>query len=124
MPGPLVKLLSWMDPGSGTSRCIGWVASPRSAGSIRLAISYGAKLWAGTMPESGIGSQAAIAAAALPGFVYPSDVEPSTRWFGPDADVIPLAMDSQGRMQVPTSVGRLSADPGTICRRRSAAGGH
>ncbi|HSJ75501.1 MAG TPA: enolase C-terminal domain-like protein, partial [Gemmatimonadales bacterium] len=67
-----------------------------------LAISYGAKLWAGTMPESGIGSQAAIAAAALPGFVYPSDVEPSTRWFGPDADVIPLIMDSQGRMQVPT----------------------
>jgi hypothetical protein len=60
------------------------------------------------MPESGIGSQAAIAAAALPGFVYPSDVEPSTRWFGPDADVIPLTMDSQGRMQVPTSsVGSL-----------------
>ena len=73
-----------------------------------LAISYGAKLWAGTMPESGIGSQAAIAAAALPGFVYPSDVEPSTRWFGPDADVIPLIMDSEGRMQVPTSsAGRL-----------------
>jgi O-succinylbenzoate synthase len=68
-----------------------------------LARSYGAKLWAGTMPESGIGSQAAIAAAALPGFVYPSDVEPSTRWFGPDADVISLTMDSQGRMQVPTS---------------------
>lgn len=68
-----------------------------------LAISYGAKLWAGTMPESGIGSQAAIAAAALPGFVYPSDVEPSTRWFGPDSDVIPLIMDSEGRMQVPTS---------------------
>jgi len=73
-----------------------------------LAISYGAKLWAGTMPESGIGSQAAIAAAALPGFVYPSDVEPSTRWFGPDSDVIPLIMDSEGRMQVPTSsAGRL-----------------
>jgi o-succinylbenzoate synthase len=68
-----------------------------------LARAYGAKLWAGTMPESGIGSQAAIAAAALPGFVYPSDVEPSTRWFGPDADVIPLTMDSQGRMRVPTS---------------------
>ena len=29
------------------------------------------RLWAGTMPESGLGSQAALAAAALPGFVYP-----------------------------------------------------
>ncbi len=33
-----------------------------------VAQAYGAALWAGTMPESGIGSQAAVAAAALPGF--------------------------------------------------------
>jgi len=73
-----------------------------------LAREYRAELWAGTMPESGIGSQAAIAAAALPGFVYPSDVEPSTRWFGPDSDVIQLTMDAEGRMPVPAhSVGRL-----------------
>ncbi|MFL5477256.1 MAG: o-succinylbenzoate synthase, partial [Gemmatimonadales bacterium] len=58
----------------------------------RLARDIGAELWAGTMPESGIGSQAAIAAAALPGFVYPSDVEPSARWFGKGADVIDLKM--------------------------------
>jgi len=37
----------------------------------RLAAEYGAQLWAGTMPESGIGSQVALAAAALPLFVYP-----------------------------------------------------
>ena len=49
-------------------------------------------LWAGTMPESGLGSQAALAAAAMPGFVYPSDLEPSTRWFGRNADVIKLTM--------------------------------
>ena len=73
-----------------------------------LARTYGAALWAGTMPESGIGSQAAIAAAALPGFIYPSDVEPSTRWFGRDADVIQLTMNAEGRMPVPAlSVGRL-----------------
>ena len=54
------------------------------------------------MPESGIGSQAALAAAALPGFVYPSDLEPSTRWFGRNADVVKLAMSDQGRMEVPT----------------------
>ncbi len=67
----------------------------------RLAQEFGAKLWAGTMPESGIGSQAAIASAALPGFVYPSDVEPSARWFGKGADVIDLQMTEDGYMQVP-----------------------
>ena len=34
-----------------------------------MAQHYGAELWAGTMPESGIGSQAALATASLPGFV-------------------------------------------------------
>ena len=68
----------------------------------RVAQDYGAALWAGTMPESGIGSQAAIAAAALPGFLFPSDLEPSTRWFGRDSDVIQLTMSADGRMDVPT----------------------
>src|SRR6185503_7252945 len=40
----------------------------------RIAAQSGVKLWAGTMPESGIGSQAAIAAAAQPQFFYPSDL--------------------------------------------------
>jgi O-succinylbenzoate synthase len=69
----------------------------------RIAQEYDAELWAGTMPESGIGSQAAIAAAALPGFVYPSDLEPSTRWFGRDADVVKLSMSAKGRMEVPAA---------------------
>jgi len=66
----------------------------------RLAREAGIALWAGTMPESGIGSQAAIAMAAMPGFVYPSDVEPSARWFGAGVDVIELTMDREGRMPV------------------------
>ena len=78
----------------------------------RLAEAYGAELWAGTMPESGIGSQAALAAAALPLFVYPSDLEPSSRWFGRNGDVIKLVMGQDGRMAVPQqSCGRL-LDPG------------
>jgi len=78
----------------------------------RLAEEYGAELWAGTMPESGIGAQAALAAAALPRFVHPSDLEPSTRWFGRDVDVIKLTMGKDGRMAVPgSSIGRL-LDPG------------
>lgn len=66
-----------------------------------IAKAYKAELWAGTMPESGIGSQAALAAAALPGFVYPSDLEPSTRWFGRNADVLKLTMSKDGQMEVP-----------------------
>jgi O-succinylbenzoate synthase len=74
----------------------------------RLAAEYGAQLWAGTMPESGIGSQAALAAASLPLFVYPSDLEPSSRWFGRNGDVIKLTMGKDGRMAVPQqSCGRL-----------------
>ncbi|HEV8456436.1 MAG TPA: o-succinylbenzoate synthase [Gemmatimonadales bacterium] len=76
-----------------------------------VARSYGAKLWAGTMPESGIGSQAALAAAALPGFVHPSDLEPSTRWFGRDGDVIQLTMSGDGRMEVPSVGIERQLDP-------------
>ncbi len=68
---------------------------------VRIARECGAKLWAGTMPESGLGSQAALAAAAMPGFVYPSDLEPSTRWFGRNVDVIKLTMSAEGEMRVP-----------------------
>ena len=30
----------------------------------------------------------------MPGFVYPSDLEPSARWFGRNADVIKLTMSA------------------------------
>jgi O-succinylbenzoate synthase len=76
----------------------------------RVAVEYGAKLWAGTMPESGIGSQAALAAASLPLCVYPSDLEPSARWYGRgrESDVVKLTMGKDGRMAVPgVSVARL-----------------
>jgi o-succinylbenzoate synthase len=68
---------------------------------VRLAWEAGIALWAGTMPESGLGSQAALAAASLPGFIYPSDVEPSARWYGLGTDVIELTMSADGYMKVP-----------------------
>lgn len=77
----------------------------------RLAEEYGAKLWGGTMPESGIGSQAILAAAALPLFVYPSDLEPSSRWFGRNGDVIKLVMGDDGRMAVPRQSCARLLDP-------------
>jgi O-succinylbenzoate synthase len=74
----------------------------------RIGAEYGASLWAGTMPESGIGSQAPLAMAAFSKFVYPSDLEPSARWFGRNADVIKLSMGRDGMMAVPgQSAGRL-----------------
>jgi hypothetical protein len=60
------------------------------------------------MPESGIGSQAPLAVAALPLCAYPSDLEPSARWYGRNQDVIKLTMGRDGRMAVPDqSAGRL-----------------
>jgi O-succinylbenzoate synthase len=74
----------------------------------RVATEYGAELWAGTMPESGIGSQAPLAVASLPLCVYPSDLEPSSRWYGRGADVVKLTMGKDGRMAVPgVSIARL-----------------
>src|SRR5690606_32765959 len=78
----------------------------------REAERFGAELWAGTMPESGIGSQAALAAASLPRFIYPSDVEPSARWFGRNADVVKLVMGRDGRMAVPRQPVARLLDPG------------
>jgi O-succinylbenzoate synthase len=87
---------------------------------VRLAAEQRAVLWAGTMPESGLGSQAALAAASLPGFVYPSDLEPSARWFGPGMDVIDLTMSSEGWMQVPgkSIAGLLDQDRFQAASRR------
>lgn len=77
----------------------------------RIAESYGAELWAGTMPESGIGSQAPLATAALPLCVYPSDLEPSARWYGRNQDVIKLTMGRDGRMAVPDQSAARLIDP-------------
>jgi o-succinylbenzoate synthase len=86
---------------------------------LAVAAAAGAELWAGTMPESGIGSQAALAVAALPRCAYPSDLEPSERWYGRNVDVIKLTMGRDGRMPVPAqSVRRL------LDRRRFLAATH
>jgi O-succinylbenzoate synthase len=83
---------------------------------VALARQAGVKLWAGTMPESGFGSQAALAAAAMPEFVYPSDLEPSSRWFGPGQDVIELTMTPEGRMAVPREAIHQLLQPAQLAR--------
>jgi O-succinylbenzoate synthase len=66
----------------------------------RRAVAAGVKLWAGTMPETGVGSHAVLCLGAFPGFVYPTDVAPSKRWFAPGSDLVELQMDGQGRVSV------------------------
>jgi o-succinylbenzoate synthase len=41
-------------------------------------------LWMGTMPELGVGSAQALMFATHPGCKYPTDVEPSARWYTDD----------------------------------------
>ena len=62
----------------------------------------GARVWGGTMPETGLGAQAMLALGSHVGFVYPSDVEPSERWYAPGVDLIQLMMSAEGMMPVPT----------------------
>jgi O-succinylbenzoate synthase len=57
--------------------------------------------WMGTMPELGIASTQALEIATLPGFVYPTDIEASARWY--DDDIIDplITIDRKGRIAVP-----------------------
>lgn len=71
-------------------------------------VAAGARLWVGTMPETGVGAQAALALAAHGGCVYPTDVEPSERWYEPGADLLELAMSPGGTMEVS---GRPPSEP-------------
>jgi O-succinylbenzoate synthase len=71
----------------------------------RIGVEAGAALWAGTMPESGIGAQAAIALGAFPGFVHAADVEPSSRWYEPRRDPVEIAMSADGLIEVPRAAG-------------------
>lgn len=49
-------------------------------------------LWMGTMPELGIGSAQALLFATHPGCRYPTDVEPSQRWYRDDIVAPELAL--------------------------------
>lgn len=65
------------------------------------AVGSGVRLWGGTMPETGVGAQAMLALGCHAGFVFPSDIEPSERWYPAGTDLIELVMTAEGRMAVP-----------------------
>jgi O-succinylbenzoate synthase len=83
-----------------------------------LAAAHDVALWGGTMPETGIGARAILALGALPGFVYPSDVEPSDRWHASGTDPLPLVMAADGTMPVPREKGIATLGVGDSLRER------
>ncbi len=60
------------------------------------AMEAGLKCWVGTMPELGIASAEAVHLATLPNFVYPTDVESSSRWYSDDLIEPAIEIDSRG----------------------------
>jgi O-succinylbenzoate synthase len=61
-------------------------------------------LWMGTMPELGIGSAQALMFATHPGCRYPTDVEPSRRWYCDDL-VSPQLELREGGFAMPAGAG-------------------
>ena len=51
---------------------------------VEVCAFHGIYVWMGTMPETGIGSAQALVLAAHPAFAFPTDVEPSARWYRED----------------------------------------
>jgi O-succinylbenzoate synthase len=77
----------------------------------------GVACWVGTMPELGIGQAAGIHLAALANCRYPTDVEPSARWFVDDYVAPPLELASPGLFSVPTRPGLgFQVDPAKLRR--------
>jgi O-succinylbenzoate synthase len=65
----------------------------------------GVACWVGTMPELGIGQAHGIHLATLANCKYPSDLEPSTRWFVDDYTVPLVDFAAPGIIEVPTRPG-------------------
>ena len=65
----------------------------------------GVACWVGAMPELGIGQAHGIHLATLPNCKYPTDVEPSARWFVDDYTVPLVELAGPGIIAVPTRPG-------------------
>jgi o-succinylbenzoate synthase len=65
----------------------------------------GVACWVGSMPELGVGQAQGIHLAALDNCKYPTDVEPSARWFVDDYVAPLLELSAPGLFRVPTRAG-------------------
>jgi O-succinylbenzoate synthase len=64
----------------------------------------GIPVWGGTMPELGIGGAQTVHLATLNNFMFPTDVESSSRWFVDDI-VDPFIEVHAGRIAIPSGTG-------------------
>ncbi|WP_235934477.1 o-succinylbenzoate synthase [Agromyces humi] len=69
-----------------------------------LAVDAGVPVWCGGMHEFGIGRAANLAIASLPGFVLPSDVSGSDKYYARDVTTAPI-LATAGRVGVPAGRG-------------------
>jgi O-succinylbenzoate synthase len=77
----------------------------------------GVACWVGTMPELGVGQAQGLHLAALPNCKYPTDIEPSVRWFVDDYVVPLLEFSSPGVFMLPTRPGLgYHVDPAKLKR--------
>jgi o-succinylbenzoate synthase len=71
----------------------------------KLCVERGIGCWVGCMPELGIGQAHGIHLATLCNCKYPSDLEPSTRWFVDDYVVPLIEFAAPGILAVPSRPG-------------------
>ena len=71
---------------------------------LQICRNHSIQAWVGTMPELGIGQAQGAALSAIAGFVYPTDVEASSRWFQDDI-VSPWIEVSDGIIRLPSTPG-------------------
>lgn len=69
-----------------------------------LAVEHGLPVWCGGMHEFGVGRAANVALSSLPGFLLPSDVSGSDKYYRRDV-VVPPVIAVRGRVSVPTGPG-------------------
>jgi O-succinylbenzoate synthase len=66
---------------------------------------HGVACWVGTMPELGVGQAHGIHLASLFNCKYPTDIQPSARWFVDDYVVPPIELSAPGLFSVPERPG-------------------
>lgn len=71
---------------------------------IQVCEAHNVPVWMGTMPELGVGSAQALMLASHPAFRYPTDVEPSLRWYTGDL-VAPSIELKDGFLHLPDGPG-------------------
>ncbi|PYV19766.1 MAG: o-succinylbenzoate synthase [Acidobacteria bacterium] len=65
----------------------------------------GIPCWLGTMPQLGIASAQGLHLRTLPNFLFPTDVEASSRWFADDIIAPPIEVSREGLIEFPEGPG-------------------